>query len=168
MSWKCWWVPNPPVVNPTIAERAPWGSTKHGVAEEQSIRNVYRFLSFPMHLRHPHQPPVLTRTEGSFSCQGVSKRGLGTRKKWKGYFLFSGGLCHRNWQPCRFPGIPTIETAYSCKSTNPHWWFLEAFFFPSGKLLKTKNLQRAPDPAKEYKFGCVCSCMALPSPSVRV
>ena len=29
-----------------------------------------------MHLRHPRQTPVLTRTEGSFSYQGVSKGGV--------------------------------------------------------------------------------------------
>ena len=34
-----------------------------------------------MRLRHPRQTPVLTRTEGSFSYQGVSKGGgLGTRQ----------------------------------------------------------------------------------------
>ena len=32
-------------------------------------------LSFPMRLRRLRQTPVLTRAEGSFSCQGVSKEG---------------------------------------------------------------------------------------------
>ena len=39
-----WWVPNPPVANRGVAERAPWRSTK------------YRFLSFPMHLRPLSKP----------------------------------------------------------------------------------------------------------------
>ena len=33
-----------------------------------------------MHLQHPCQTPEFTRTEGSFSYQGVSKGGLGTRQ----------------------------------------------------------------------------------------
>ena len=68
-------MPNPPAANPRVAERASWWSTKRGVGQ-WSIRDAYnRFLSFPMHLRHPRQTPVLTRMEGSVSYQGVSKGG---------------------------------------------------------------------------------------------
>ena len=49
----------------------------NSVVVSSLLENAYRFLSFPMHLRHPRQTPVLTCTEGSFSYQRVSKGGTG-------------------------------------------------------------------------------------------
>ena len=192
-----WRVPNPHVANPGIAERAPWRSTKRGVAGVSSLvpsrpkllpkislqrkcfgainfvkitkeslykanslacflanrdkpvaatlqrkcsgginfviirkdyskntcskeffcnnfgqdgRNSYRFLSFPMHLRHPRQTRVLTRTEDSVGYQGVSKGGSGTRQTTRA--AGSG-------QQCFFSSGLEAETggAESCENT---------------------------------------------------
>ena len=79
----CWRVPNPPGANPLVAERVPWRSSQSGVAGgQQPIGNPYRFLSFLLHTWQSRETPMVTRGEGSFSYQGVSTRGLGTRQDW--------------------------------------------------------------------------------------
>ena len=78
LSWR---VPNPPGANPLVAERAfptrdYWGRT--GVArcaeEMTGICRDFQRLLTPCHTRL-RRPP-----RGSFSYQGVSTRGLGTRQ----------------------------------------------------------------------------------------
>ena len=57
-------MPNPAAANPGVAERAPWQSTKCGVAGVSSLLEMPTdSCHFPC---HPRQTPVPTRTEGSF------------------------------------------------------------------------------------------------------
>ena len=49
-----WRVPNPPVANPLVAQRAPWRSSQSCVTGgQQPIENPYRFLSFLLHTWQP-------------------------------------------------------------------------------------------------------------------
>ena len=57
-----WWVPNPPVANPGVAERAPWRSTKRGVAAVSSL------LEMPTDSRHfPCTSNTLVRPQCSLA-----------------------------------------------------------------------------------------------------
>ena len=75
-------MPNPRVANPRVAERAPWRSTKRGVAGVCSLIEMptdsCHFFCTP---GNPCVTPLVTRGEGSFRYQGVSTRGgLATRQ----------------------------------------------------------------------------------------
>ena len=77
-------MPNQPVANPGVAERAPWQSTKRGVAGVSSLldsRNAYRFLSFPMHLRHLVRHHYSLAKKALSATRGLAGGGgLGTRQ----------------------------------------------------------------------------------------
>ena len=81
-------MPNPGVANPRVAERAPWWSTKRGVA------GVCSLLERPTDSCHfPCTSDTLVRPQNSLArkaltaTKGVSKRGLGTCQSFCFLFL---------------------------------------------------------------------------------
>ena len=75
-TFHVWWVITPPVLTLGGADKVPWRSSQNGVAwGQQPIGYACRFLSFSLRIWNPRQTPIVTRMEGSFSCQGVSTKG---------------------------------------------------------------------------------------------
>ena len=73
-------MPNPPLANPRVAERAFWRSSQSGVAGgQQPIGNPYRFLPFLLHTwQHPLDPLV---GKALSATRGLAPGGLGTRQR---------------------------------------------------------------------------------------
>ena len=75
-----WWVPNPPLANPRVAERAPWRSTKRGVT------GVSCLLEIPTDSCHFPCSDTLVRPQYSLAwkalsaTRGLARGGLGTRQ----------------------------------------------------------------------------------------
>ena len=57
----------PPVLIPRVAEVALGGRRRVVWRGQQPSGDAYRFLSCPLHIRHPHHTPVVTRLEVSFT-----------------------------------------------------------------------------------------------------
>ena len=85
-----WWVPNPPVANRGVAERAPWRSTKRGVA------GVSNLLEMPTDSCHfPCTSDTLIRPQKS-----LAQKALSTTK----------GLARGRLGTLRF--LPTMPTTF--------------------------------------------------------